>query len=125
MLVSSIGEGLEQLAKGNLVARVNADLTGPFAKLKTDFNNAVSSLQSTLSLVSQSGDGIRWGSGDISQASLDLSQRTEQQAASLEETASAMNEITSTVKLAASNAVEANTAVGEAMAAGGGEQLLP
>jgi len=112
MLVDSVGEGLGRLAQGDLLARIDADLSGPFAKLKTDFNNALQSLSETLGLVAQSSNGIRHGASDIRQASDDLSQRTEQQAASLERTASAMAKITATVKQTAEDATRANGAVG-------------
>jgi methyl-accepting chemotaxis protein len=111
LLVSSIGAGLEKLAEGDLTARVDTELTGAFAKLKADFNNAVSSLSTTLAAVTQASGGVHTGAGEISQASNDLSRRTEQQAASLEETAAAMDQITATVREAAENAARANKAV--------------
>ena len=111
LIVDSVGEALAKLAKGDLVARVDVDLTGPFAKLKTDFNAAAEALQHTLSQVIESAGGISNGASDIRQASDDLSQRTEQQAASLEETAAAMDEITSTVRTTAQRAGSARSAV--------------
>jgi methyl-accepting chemotaxis protein len=112
LIVDSIGTGLAALSQGDLTARVDADLTGPFAKLKTDFNNAMNELGSALSNVAQATSGINSGAGDIRQASDDLSHRTEQQAASLEETAAAMDEITSTVRQTADGANRANSIVG-------------
>ena len=111
MIVDSIGSALSKLAEGDLVSRVEADLQGPFAKLKADFNAAATSLQTTLSQVTEAAGGINSGASDIRQASDDLSQRTEQQAASLEETAAALDEITSTVRSTADNANSANAAV--------------
>ncbi|WP_165356504.1 methyl-accepting chemotaxis protein [Sphingosinicella sp. BN140058] len=110
-IVGSIGEGLAALSRGNLRARISADLTGPFAKLKVDFNTAAESLQDILGEVSRSASAIHGGSGEISQASDDLSRRTEQQAASLEETAAAMTQITATVQNSAAGANEANKLV--------------
>ncbi|WP_223798848.1 methyl-accepting chemotaxis protein [Sphingomonas nostoxanthinifaciens] len=111
LIVESVGEALSKLAGGDLVSRVEADLTGPFAKLKTDFNAAAAALQSTLGQVAQAATGINGGAGEIRQASDDLSHRTEQQAASLEETAAAMHEITETVRTTAERAGSANDAV--------------
>ena len=111
LIVDSIGAALSRLAEGDLVSRVDADLVGPFAKLKTDFNAAATSLQATVTQVTESANGINNGAGDIRQASDDLSQRTEQQAASLEETAAAMDEITATVLQTAERAGSANAAV--------------
>ena len=114
LIVGSIGDGLDKLAQGDLTARVEAELTGVFAKLKTDFNNAMESLTRTLGAVSQATGGVHTGAGEISQASNDLSRRTEQQAASLEETAAAMDQITATVRASAENAVRANKATAQA-----------
>jgi methyl-accepting chemotaxis protein len=114
LIVDSLGTALAHLAEGNLVSRVDADLTGPFARIKSDFNAAASALQATLASVQAAASGINSGAGDIRQASDDLSMRTEQQAASLEETAAAMDEITSTVRETATGASQANRIVAEA-----------
>ena len=114
LIVDSVGTGLSALAQGDLTARVDAELTGPFARLKTDFNKAMDAMGGAMVSVSSSAEGIMNGSNDIRQASDDLSRRTEQQAASLEETAAAMHEITTTVKETAQGASRANGAVIEA-----------
>ncbi|HWA89409.1 MAG TPA: methyl-accepting chemotaxis protein [Rhizomicrobium sp.] len=116
-IVESVGAGLDALAKGDLAHRVDADLTGPFAKLKQDFNGALERLQDTMKTVLASTSGITTGAGEISQAADDLSKRTEQQAASLEETAAALEEITATVKKTAQNAKEASAIVTTAKSA--------
>ncbi len=111
LIVGSIGKGLSDLAGGDLVSRVNSDLTGPFAQLKNDFNEAASSLQSTVAKVAKAAAEINGGANEVRTASDDLSQRTEQQAASLEETAAAMDEITTNVRSTAERAGSANVAV--------------
>ncbi len=111
VIVSSIGAGLDHLAKGDLTHRVTADLTGAFAKLKEDFNTAMGRLQETIQNVLTSTHQIDNNASEISTAADDLSRRTEQQAASLEETAAALEEITATVKKTASNAKEASHSV--------------
>ena len=111
VIVSSIGAGLDHLAKGDLTHRVTADLTGAFAKLKEDFNTAMGLLQETIQNVLTSTHQIDNNASEISTAADDLSRRTEQQAASLEETAAALEEITATVKKTASNAKEASHSV--------------
>ncbi|MEH3038161.1 MAG: methyl-accepting chemotaxis protein [Sphingomonas adhaesiva] len=116
LVVASVGQALTRLAEGDLVTRIDADLGGPFARIKDDFNLAVATLQSTLSSVVQAASNINGGAGDIRQASDELSQRTEQQAASLEETAAAMDQITATVKSTAARADQANSAVSSATA---------
>lgn len=117
LIVDSVGSGLSALAQGDLTHRVEADLTGPFAKLKDDFNGAISRMQETMKSVLGTADGINTGAGEISQAADDLSKRTEQQAASLEETAAALEQITATVKKTAENARSASTIVSTARTA--------
>ena len=117
IIVSSIGSGLDSLAKGDLTRRVTADLTGPFAKLKDDFNGAVARLQTTIATIRTSTSGISAGATEISQAAHNLSKRTEQQAASLEETAAALEQITATIKKTALNAKETSTIVTTAKSA--------
>nr|WP_243850775.1 methyl-accepting chemotaxis protein [Rhizomicrobium electricum] len=114
VIVSSIGKGLDQLAQGDLTHRISTDLTGPFAKLKEDFNNAMEHLEHTMQNVLSSTSQIATGAGEVSQAADDLAHRTEKQAASLEETAAALEEITATVKKTAQNARDASATVAEA-----------
>ena len=109
----AMGEALEHLATGDLTHRIEAELSGPFAQLKIDFNEAAAALEHTLASVATVANGIHTGSAEIRAASDDLSHRTEQQAASLEQTAAAMHEITSTVRKAADDAAQANMIVTE------------
>ena len=113
-IVDSIGAGLSRLAEGDLTHRVSATLTGAFAKLKEDFNTAMSRLQETMQRVLDSTHQITNGAGEISTAADDLSRRTEQQAASLEETAAALEEITATVKTTSANTKEVTASVATA-----------
>ncbi|HEY1125991.1 MAG TPA: methyl-accepting chemotaxis protein [Sphingobium sp.] len=112
LIVTSIGAGLNELAGGNLTARVDADLTGPFAQLKADFNRAMTEMSRTLQSVNRATTGINGGAGEIRQASGDLAERTERQAAGLEETAAALTEVTSGVKETAEGAQSASSAIG-------------
>jgi methyl-accepting chemotaxis protein len=112
LIVSSVGAGLENLSKGDLTHRIDADLTGPFRKLKDDFNATVGNLNQMVTRILDTTGQIANGANEISNAADDLSRRTEQQAASLEETAAALEEMTASVKMAASNAQEASRAVG-------------
>ncbi len=116
-IVDSIGAGLEALAQGDLTHRITAELAGAFAKLKDDFNAAVSRLQDTMKNVLGGTNEISTGASEIFQAADDLSRRTEQQAASLERTTAALEEITVTVKNTAQNANEASAIVTTAKAA--------
>lgn len=114
LLVSSIGMGLEELAKGNISVRIDSDLDGPFAKLKEDFNRAVPALQAALSKLSHSAEKMMTGVAEINSAASDLARRTEQQSASLERTSAAMNEITGAVRDTAERARHVNVSVADA-----------
>ena len=101
LVVTNLAGGLERLASGDLTYRIDAEFPGEYAKLRTDFNGAITQLEDTLRVISHATAGIQSGSNEISSAADDLSRRTEQQAAALEETAAALDEITATVKTTA------------------------
>ena len=108
LIVSSVGTGLAELAEGNLTARIDADLTGPFRQLKDDFNRAMDRLEATMREVRTSMEHIAGSASDLSQSADDLSRRTEQQAANLEETSASLEEITTTARGTAVNAKRAS-----------------
>jgi methyl-accepting chemotaxis protein len=96
-VVDALAAGLERLSNGDLTATIEADFTGPYARIKTDFDGAVGRLRGAIASVLEASGAIRGGAGEISSAADDLARRTEQQAASLEETAAALDQITATV----------------------------
>ncbi|MCA1199211.1 methyl-accepting chemotaxis protein [Sphingomonas sp. R647] len=93
LIVSSIGTGLGALSRGDLTAEVTADLDGPFATLKTDFNGALANLRDLIGTVVSGARAIHSGSSEIAHASDDLARRTEGNAASLEETSAAVTQM--------------------------------
>jgi methyl-accepting chemotaxis protein len=111
VVVQSIATGLNRLSNGNLVFRLNTAFAAEYEALRTDFNDAVQTLQQTLQVVSSSAASIQCSTGEITAASDNLSRRTEQQAASLEETAAALDEITATVRKTADGASHAQAVV--------------
>jgi len=111
VLVSNLAQCLARLSNGDLSFRYDAEAEGASAQIKSDFNEAVASLQAALSGVSVASSSLLNGADEISEASNDLSRRTEQQAANLEETAAALDQITATVQRSSAGAKEAaNTA---------------
>ena len=109
--VTEIGDALTALAHGDLERRIEQAFTPELDKLRTDFNSAQETLQSTLKLVGRSSATIKSGTDEIRLSSQNLSERTEQQAASLEQTAAALDQITATVKRTAAGAIEARKVV--------------
>ena len=110
-VVSSLATGLDKLAGGDLVFRLQTGFAPEYEKLRTDFNAAMDELQQTLRIIAAAASGLQTGAGEISSAADDLARRTEQQAASLEETAAALDGVSTTVKRSASGARQADTAV--------------
>ncbi len=108
--VDTIGDALSRLANGDVSFTLDKAFAPDFEPLRTNLNEAVSQLASTLGAVARSTDQIDSGSREISSSAEDLSKRTEQQAASLEETAAALDQITVNVNNASKRAEEARHA---------------
>lgn len=113
-VAESLGAGLAALAGGDLTYRLPNTLPSEYARLRDDFNSALSTIEQTMSAVVGAATSIGASSEEIAQASDDLSRRTEQQAASLEQTAAALDEITSTVRTTAEGATQAGQVVAAA-----------
>ena len=114
VVVKGIATGLERLADGDLVFRLQEPFASDYETLRTDFNAAMGKLQNTMGVIAGNALAIRAGTAEIATAADDLSRRTEQQAASLEETAAALDEITATVHKTAEGATHARTVVSTA-----------
>jgi len=114
VVVKSLADGLSSLAKGDLAFRLKTPFSAGYEKLRTDFNNALGTLEGTMVSIAANTQGVRAGAEEITQASDDLAKRTEQQAASLEETAVALDEIAATVRKTAEGAKEARQVVAAA-----------
>ena len=110
-IITVLGQGLENLAKGNLTHRIDIAFPDALDRLRQYFNSAADSLADTINTVKRGSFGIKSGTEEIAQASDNLSRRTENQAANLEETAAAVAEITSTVKKTAEGAQHARNMV--------------
>lgn len=108
--VDAIGNALGRLANGDVSFTIDRAFAPDFESLRTNLNEALKQLASTLSAVAHSTDQIDSGSREISSSAEDLSKRTEQQAASLEETAAALDQITVNVNNASKRAEEARHA---------------
>ncbi|MBB4006048.1 methyl-accepting chemotaxis protein [Allorhizobium taibaishanense] len=108
--VETIGDALGRLAKGDVSFTVDKAFAADFESLRTNLNEAVGQLATTLIAVAESTDQIDNGSREISSSAENLSKRTEQQAASLEETAAALDQITVNVNNASKRADEARHA---------------
>ncbi|TFF19183.1 PAS domain S-box protein [Jiella endophytica] len=113
--VAEIGAALSALAEGKLDRRIDVPLTPELDKLRVDYNEALSNLESAMGQVKSATSTIGEGMSEIHTAANDLSQRTEQQAASLEETVAALSEITRGINETAADAVKANQTTATAL----------
>jgi methyl-accepting chemotaxis protein len=114
VVVESLADGLERLAKGDLAYRLSHAFAPQFEKLRADYNAAMEQMERTIASIMASTNGMNSSIRELSQAAGSLSRRTEQQAASLEETAAALDEITATVSKSASGAKQAAGVVASA-----------
>ena len=112
--VHSLAEGLDRLANGDLVHRIDTPFAGDLDRLRVDFNASVGKLHDALAAVGLNARAIDSGAGEVRVAADNLARRTEQQAASVEETAAALEEITTTVKDSAHRAEEVGQLVNRA-----------
>jgi methyl-accepting chemotaxis protein len=113
-VIAALGEGLRDLAAGDLTRRITQEFGTEYEPLRRDFNEAMHQLSGLIANLVGAGDTIHRMSEDISRASNELSQRTEAQAATLEETAAALEQMTASVRSASENAQEVEKAMGEA-----------
>jgi methyl-accepting chemotaxis protein len=108
-VVEALGSGLGRLAEGDLTCEITNAFAKDYERLRMDFNQAVSGLQTVVNDIVSRTTTIRKGTHEIASASDDLSRRTEQQAAGLEQTAAALQEITGTVRRTAEGSQEARS----------------
>ena len=114
VVVTRLGESMDALARGVLDARLYEAFPPDYERLRADYHRALDSLNHAIAAVQGNAQGISNGASEIAKASDDLSRRTETQAATLEETAAALDELLASVRSAAGNAKEADSAVGRA-----------
>jgi methyl-accepting chemotaxis protein len=112
-VVEALGAALNRLANGDLTYRLTQNFVASYARLKTDFNNSLDTLQQAMSTIVGHARDMQDGSQEISGLAVDLSQRAGEQSARLEEAAGALEEVTATVKLTAEGAGHARGIVSQ------------
>lgn len=96
-VIRTMGDGLDNLARGDLSCQINTALPPEFEPLRQNFNQSVRQLAEALSDIAGMGRSISRNTAQLATEAETLAKRTEQQAASLEQTAAAVNEITESV----------------------------
>ncbi|RKE85340.1 methyl-accepting chemotaxis protein [Rhizobium sp. AG855] len=93
--VGELAAGLAALARGETNYRAQHPFAGELERLRTDFNNSMSTLHSVVETIAQSSDTIKSGSDELRSSADELAQRTERQAAALEQASASLSEVTS------------------------------
>lgn len=111
--VAAVGEGLKQLADGNLTGRIETQFQPEFEDLRHALNDTVERFADVIGQLRTTSRTLKAATGEILSGANDLSDRTTRQAATIEETTAAMDTLAGTV---ASNARMAQDAAGKASA---------
>ena len=109
--VTSLSDGLQRMADGDLTIRIEQPFQPALEPLRVNYNKAAKGLCEAMRSVNENARMIASGSDEIRSAADDLAKRTENQAASVEETAAALEEITKTVSASSQRAEEAGELV--------------
>jgi methyl-accepting chemotaxis protein len=113
---TSLGAGLDRLARGDLEARVQTPLPDAADELRRNFNSAAQGLQELLVNIVTTSQSIDRGATEIAATTEELSQHSERQTADLDETTMALKAITGTVRQTAEGANQARDVVAAAKA---------
>ncbi|MCF1470427.1 methyl-accepting chemotaxis protein [Agrobacterium vitis] len=113
-VVEELGDGLHRLAECNMRTTLDTPFDARFDTLRSDFNDSIVTLQTTLKQVLDETGSLQTNSREMRDAADSLAKRTEQQAAALEETAAALEEVASTVKASTTRTRETRSLVRDA-----------
>jgi len=113
-VVRRLGDGLKNIAAGDLTVQLADGFTDAYAQIRDDFNDAIDRLKATIVTVIGSSGAIDSSAAEVKGAADRLSRRAEQQASSLEETSASLTEIAAAVQKSAEGTQLARTAVAAA-----------
>ncbi|MDB5615225.1 MAG: domain S-box protein [Devosia sp.] len=111
--VAAVGEGLQQLAEGNLTGQIETQFQPEFEDLRHALNGTVTRFADVVGQLRTTSRALKSATGEILSGANDLSERTTRQASTIVETTAAMGTLASTV---ASNAKMAQDAAAKASA---------
>jgi methyl-accepting chemotaxis protein len=106
-VVAALGQGLNQMAEGNLAFEISDNFPPELESLRHDFNSSAARLAEALTAIGENSTAISAGSDEMRQSADQLATRTERQTASISEAASAIDAITGTVKAQMARAEQA------------------
>ena len=107
-VVDALRVALSRLEKGDLTTRITQELPRDYETLRTEFNAAMQTLESLVSVVAQRSEQMDAEIREISKATNDLARRTEIQAQNLTETSEALDGLTKSVRENATSVEDAH-----------------
>ncbi|MCY1664194.1 methyl-accepting chemotaxis protein [Rhizobium sp. SL86] len=96
--VREIGEGLMQLASGNLTYQIETRFSPELEPLREAYNRSITELKAIMADVGETTVTLSNGVHELRAGAEELAERTQRQAASLEEASAALTEVTATVE---------------------------
>ncbi|MEM6387184.1 MAG: methyl-accepting chemotaxis protein [Pseudomonadota bacterium] len=111
LIVSSLAQGLNNLAAGDLTCKIDKVFPAAYDALRLDFNSAIDNLAEIVLQLKESSETIEGNCGELSSASADLASRTESNASTLTETVASVSSLSSSVAEAAENAGQASATI--------------
>lgn len=113
-VVRTLSTSLDQLAGGNLTARIEDRLATEYEDLRHTYNMTLSGLADLIRAVSQAAHGVADGGREIREASDDLARRNERQANFVEDTASALRQLVQLVQDTSGGTEDVQRSIAEA-----------
>ncbi|MBV1879808.1 MAG: HAMP domain-containing protein [Pseudomonadales bacterium] len=110
-----LGAVFNQMAEGNLTARITGDYGGDFGEVKASVNKTATDLSSIIKEIQSMALSVVLASEKIAKGNIDLSNRTEQQATTLEQTSAGIDKLKDSAESCSSEALEAGQVVKTSM----------
>jgi methyl-accepting chemotaxis protein len=115
-VVAALGQGLDEMAGGNLAFQILEPFPQELESLRLNFNSSVARLAGALTAIGSNSNAMRSGSDEMRESADQLATRTERQTASISETATAIDAMAGTVKMQMVRAEDATKIARDAMA---------
>ena len=106
--VAATGHVLQDMARGDLTSRIEAQLDPEFDQIKHDTNAVVEQLSAIVSQMKRTSGSLKTATGEILSGASDLADRTTRQAATIEQTTASIEQLSAAVVENAKRAVAAN-----------------
>ena len=103
-MITMLGDGLEQLAHGNLSVRLNERFAPGFEQLRIDFNMSMDSLSRVMGSILEATEAVSFGANELARAADKLSAQSGQQAASVRESVVSLGQLQEEVETTRLNA---------------------